>query len=173
MRRKQSAYMWIFLAVIFLFLALDEFSSIHEKLGAPVRELLNASGAFYWAWIIPYGVLLVILAIIYARFIIELPAKPRRFMLISAFVYVTGALGFEMLDGWYLELHKGQEDLIYSLISTFEESLEMIGLLTFVYALMIYIEESHNGLTIQIGTSKSKSTTSNHPSEQTSENGSR
>src|SRR5262249_19745298 len=80
-----------------------------------------------------------------------IPARPRRLMLMSAFVYLTGALGFEMAGGWYGSLHNDQIDLVYEILSTFEESLEMIGLVTFIHALMIYIETVQSGIAIQIG----------------------
>jgi hypothetical protein len=65
---------------------------------------------------------------------------------ISGFVYVLGAIGFEMVGGWYFEAHNDKPDLVYELITMVEESLEMIGLVTFIYALMVYITEIQNGL---------------------------
>ena len=56
-----------------------------------------------------------------------------------------------MVGGWYIYHHDEQEDLIYEIIATFEESLEMIGLVIFSYALMMYIEKVQNIVAIQIG----------------------
>jgi len=45
---------WFVLSLIFLFLAIDETASIHERLTTPIRDALNTSGFLYDAWIIPY-----------------------------------------------------------------------------------------------------------------------
>ncbi len=150
-RRQQAAGNWLLLAAIFLFLGIDEFCSLHERLITPSRELFTASGAFYFAWIIPYGIGVVLLALILGRFILALPAHPRRLMLVSASVYLSGAIGLEMVGGWYFENHDDQFDLAYGIITTLEESLEMVGLVIFVYALLGYIGAVHNGIAIRIG----------------------
>ncbi|VAW21228.1 hypothetical protein MNBD_BACTEROID01-1645, partial [hydrothermal vent metagenome] len=64
---------WFVLMVIFLFLSFDEILSIHERLIAPVSELLNTSGMLAFAWVIPYGVLLLVFVVAYSRFLIKLP----------------------------------------------------------------------------------------------------
>ena len=61
--RNQTAHMWIVLTGIFLFLAVDEFCFLHERLSGPSREFLGASGLFFHAWIVPYGLLLALLGI--------------------------------------------------------------------------------------------------------------
>lgn len=153
--RRQIAYPWIILASIFLFLAVDEFVGIHERLCRPVKTLLNnPSGAFRFGWVVPYGVFVAVLAATYSRFILGIPPRPRRLMLIAAFVYVTGAFGFEMVEGWYSDLFGTRGDLAYKILTMFEESLEMIGLVTFVYALMVYVENVQEGVAIQIGVTR-------------------
>lgn len=52
---------WKVLAFIFLYLSIDESSSIHETLNNPVRSLLHLSGIFYWSWIVPAAFILIIL----------------------------------------------------------------------------------------------------------------
>jgi hypothetical protein len=46
---------WQILAVIFLLMAIDEFTSLHEKIISPLRRYLGGGrlGIFYFAWIIP------------------------------------------------------------------------------------------------------------------------
>ena len=55
---------WIVLAAIFLFLAIDETAVIHERLGDPMRTVLNPGGLFYFPWVIPYGIALFIYALL-------------------------------------------------------------------------------------------------------------
>lgn len=60
--------------------------------------------------------------------------------LFSGMIYLIGVLGFEMIGSFLvrtgdIKLH----GISYGLISTLEETLEMIGLILFIYTLMIYI----------------------------------
>ncbi|HEY3327316.1 MAG TPA: hypothetical protein VGK14_09105 [Novimethylophilus sp.] len=82
---------------------------------------------------------------------LEMQPRPHRLLIFSFIAYVTGALGFEMLGGWYFQLHGAQKDLLYGLMSTGEESLEMIGMTAFAYTLLIYIETVHKGIVVQVG----------------------
>lgn len=129
---------WTFLAAIFLFLAVDEVASIHEMAIEPLRNNLNATGVFYFAWILPYGLATLILGVSYLRFLIALPNKTMKLFLTAGGLYVGGAIGMEMVSGRYAEVH-GLYNFPYGLLITIEESMEMIGLIIFVFALLSYI----------------------------------
>ena len=57
----KSRWIWLFLSVIFLFLAVDESCEIHEKLSTPFHETFYTSGLLYFAWVIPYGIAALLL----------------------------------------------------------------------------------------------------------------
>ena len=57
---------------------------------------------------------------------------------VSAVVFVAGAIGFELVDGRQYEAH-GADDIVYAILYTCEESLEMLGTAIFIYALLLYI----------------------------------
>ena len=149
-RKGKKAPLWVLLSGIFLFLALDEFCSFHERLTGPVTSVLQTSGPFLFAWVIPYSLFLGLLLIVYGRFLFAIPSRIRWMMLLSAFTYVSGAIGLEMVAGWYLDSYGHSKDLTYHLIATCEELLEMTGLIIFVYALMNYIERILKGITLKI-----------------------
>ncbi|HZV98219.1 MAG TPA: hypothetical protein VFF74_04440 [Methylophilaceae bacterium] len=149
-QKRQTCRLWLMLAVVFLFLAMDEFVAIHEHISSPIRHLISASGVFFFAWVIPYGVLMLILAAAYGRFVLELPAAPRLLFIIAFVTYIGGALGMEMLGGRYYEMHRSQPTLTYSVLATIEETLEMVGLIVFIYSLMLYIEQVQKGLKLQL-----------------------
>ena len=69
----------------------------------------------------------------------RLPLHPKKWFILAAASYLTGALGFEALGGWRSE-NVGEEssrtDLLYRLLSNAEESLEMVGLVLVTYALL-------------------------------------
>ena len=140
---------WLILAFIFLFLSIDETAMIHEKLVEYFRESFNTSGIFYYAWVVPYGVALILILFAYINFLKELPRYIMILFLISGAIYILGAIGFEMASGRHHELY-GKKNLIYSILFTCEEFLEMLGILIFIYALLTYITIKFKTLEITI-----------------------
>ncbi len=129
---------WAMLSVIFLALSFDEVASIHELLVVPMRSLFGASGIFYFAWVIPGIAFVTILAISYWRFLWNLPPRSRNLFVLSAVIFVGGAIGFELMGGFHADNH-GQTDLTYSLLTSGEETMEMAGVITFIYAILDYM----------------------------------
>ncbi len=140
---------WGALSIIFVYLACDEFMVLHERLIDPVRNSLNTSGFFYYAWIIPAGILVLTCLLVFLRFLLGLPAKTRHLFLIAGTVYVSGCIGMEMLGGYYTELH-GEQNVIIAILTTIEEFLEMFGVAIFIYALLSYISTYMKGIAVRI-----------------------
>lgn len=141
-KKRMAAHVshWAVLAFGFLLMAVDEAVSLHEMLVAPTRQLLGDGdlGAFYFAWVIPGIIIVLVLALYFLKFLLYLPAKTRFTFLLAAIIYLGGAIGFELIGGRYAELH-GSHNLAYNMISTVEESLEMAGVIIFIWALLAYI----------------------------------
>ncbi|MRX63775.1 hypothetical protein [Maribacter luteus] len=112
-------------------------TSIHELLITTTKAQLNVSGIFFFAWVIPYGIALLVLSVIYYKFLKRLPRTTVRLFVLSAFVYITGALLIEMPEGWVAENY-GFYDPLFLILYTCEEFLEMLGLSIFIYALTSY-----------------------------------
>lgn len=150
---KHSLY-WFGLAFIFLFLAVDESSALHEYLIYPVQSTLNTSGLLFYAWIIPYSILLLIFLLVYIRFMFNLPRKTMVLFIISGGIFVAGAIGFEAIGGLQADT-VGTRTVSYGFITMFEELLEMVGIVLFIYSLLTYIDEQLVGLSIGIRSKKS------------------
>ena len=135
------AWHWTGLALGFLYVATDEAASIHELAIRPMRELLGmyATGIFYFAWTIPGIALVIVLAVVYLRFWLHLPAYTRRLVLFAGGLYVGGAIGVELIGSRHVELHG--RDMTYSAIAMTEETLEMSGTILFIFAMLDYIEK--------------------------------
>ncbi|MBT8077991.1 MAG: hypothetical protein KJO31_05405 [Gammaproteobacteria bacterium] len=144
----QSWY-WYLLAVVFVFLALDESIQLHERMIEPTRDMFGASGFFYYAWIIPYGIAFAVLAAAYFRFLLRLPRRTAVLFVIAGSLFVTGAIGFEMLGGYVFE-ESGSANVRYVVLQTIEEVLEMAGIVLFIYALVDYLEASFGELAISL-----------------------
>ena len=149
-KRNGSFYLsWLVLAIIFFFLSIDDFAMIHERIGMLLRKLINTSGVFYYPWVIPYGIFSILILIAYIKFLKNLPRNIMTLFLISGGIFVLSALGIEMLTAMLHELY-GKDSLLYPFLYTCEEFLEMLGIIIFIYALLLYIKLQFNSLTITI-----------------------
>ena len=134
-KKKQDRYYrhWKYLALIFLYLAVDEGIKIHERSIKPVRNALDLDGFFYYAWIVPAIVLFSLFCLIYLKFVRSLPKKTRLLFILCAVTFVSGAIGVEMIGGKITDL-QGQDNLIYMLAATIEEFLEMVAIAAYIYS---------------------------------------
>jgi len=145
-KRNHDSYAinWVILTFIFLYLSLDEAASIHEMFSWPIMDILSRQPegpTYHLAWTIPFIALLLILAVSYWKFLFHLPRKILLLFLIAGTLYIGGALGGELLQVLQGEF-RGTENLTYIMIITFEETLEMTGILIFIHALFKYMSFS-------------------------------
>jgi len=145
---------WYGMAVVFLFLSVDEMLMLHERATEPLRTMFDASGLFYYAWVLPYGIGVLVFAAIYARFLFRLRRRTRVLFLTAGTIYVLGAIGVEMLSGVYFESHGGGNP-IYIALQTVEEALEMSGIVIFIYALADYLDYQFDGLRVVLSSGRS------------------
>jgi len=131
---------WYALGGIFVFLACDEYLVIHDGLTGRLHALRQYSDFLHHAWVVPYAVLLIVFAIGFTKFFFSLPLRFRFLFGISGVVFVTGALGLEIL-GAPLAKNFGGDDPRYLMYSTLEETLEFAGILIFTYSLLAYIAD--------------------------------
>ena len=146
----RSQRIWLFLAVLFVFLAFDEDFQVHELLIDPLREGLGTSGVFYYAWVIAYGGAVVVLGLVFLPVWWRLSKSVKLWLALAAIVYLLGAVGLEMAGGAYYESIQGEGGIIYGALYTAEETLEMAGLIIFTYSLLLMIRKNSAGMTISI-----------------------
>jgi hypothetical protein len=129
-RSKQGKknYYWMGLSFVFAFLSFDESAKIHEQLGDLTENFVDATGILYYPWVISYGVLVLLLGIVYFRFFWSMERKLFYRFMIAAAIFLSGAIGFELLGAYESSLY-GTTSPLYSLYYTIEESLEMFGLI--------------------------------------------
>jgi membrane-associated phospholipid phosphatase len=142
---------WLGLALLVLGLSADEQAMFHDAPSSvPLREVLGTGGLLYFAWIIPALLTVLVVGAIYLRFVRALPAQARNLMLLAVALYITGAVGLEMAAGWYTQGH-GKDNLTYHALSSVEETLEMLGIITLLYALLTYVQTHIRELRVIIG----------------------
>jgi hypothetical protein len=141
-RKGPDRWKWGILATGFLLMGLDETLSLHERMIEPLRNLLGGQhhhlGIFYFAWVVPGIALVAVLGVFFLPFLFRLPRRTAIAFVISGAIYVGGALGVELVEGWWREGH-GHRNLTYHLLVSLEEGMEMVGVIAFIHALMVYI----------------------------------
>jgi hypothetical protein len=126
---------WKGLAFVFVYLSLDEVAAIHEIAVDPMRRLFHARGLLHFSWVILGIAFVAVMALLYSRFYLSLPRPSRCWLFFSALLFLSGTLGLEMIGGLHVERH-GDGNFTYALIANGEESLELLGLVFFLHALM-------------------------------------
>lgn len=135
---------WSVLSIIFLYLSVDEMVGIHEAFEEFIKMFIDPGGIIHFIWVIPGTIFILIFAISFFRFFQHLPSDTKKGFLIAAVIYVGAALGFEFVEGWYKDTY-GIRDAnnfikpVYQMMVTLEESLEMVGVVIFIYTLLQYI----------------------------------
>lgn len=132
---------WLILAVIFALISLDEVMQLHELSIQHIRNLLDVGGFFYYAWIIPAGIFVFALALVYFKFWLHLPTRTRLLFLLAAGLYLGGTLVVEAISGQYHWLY-GTQNIGIALLTTLEECMEMMGIVVFLYSLLDYISRN-------------------------------
>lgn len=130
---------WLFLSIIFLYLSVDEMVSLHERLVLPLRHNLNLPSIFYFGWIIAGLIFVCLIGILSIPFLRKLPKKTSIHFVSAGAIYVFGAIGMEMIGGHVASLQL-KNTVLYVTITTIEETLEMLGIIFFNYALVRYLQ---------------------------------
>ncbi|HRN56371.1 MAG TPA: hypothetical protein PLS00_01935 [Niabella sp.] len=130
---------WLLLSLIFLFLSADESISLHEYLTLLLPALgIGGSGYFTFAWIIPYAIVALLLGLYFIRFLRSLQKPVSAGFILSGIVYISGAIGFEMIGGSISE-KQGVTNITYQLVSSCEEMFEMAGVILFIHYIVKHI----------------------------------
>lgn len=139
---------WSFLSYIFLFLSLDESAAIHEEIGDIILNVIGPIFSMTWLGLYPYVIIALLLSYTYTKFLFSLPKRFRFLFVSSGFVFCLGALGFESLSN--LNFNDNELNYPYIFLFTIEETLEMLGVSTFIYSLLEYMKENSIQFNIEI-----------------------
>ena len=151
--RGRYASHWKGLALIFLFLSVDETAGIHERAGYTVTRVFATTGVLYYGWVVLGIVGVAAVGATYVRFVLHLPPRTRRMFLGAAAMFVAGSLGVEMLNSRHDYLY-GVENLSATLLVAVEELLEMAGVVLFAHALLDYMAAPGVAVRVRFGTTR-------------------
>ena len=136
--RERDAWHWLGLSILFLGLAIDEATYSHEILIQCLRNKLHLSGIFYFAWVIPGAMFVLMVGALYLPFLWRQPSRLRWGLVAAAALYIGGALGVELIGGAVAE-SQGFDSPWYVLVMTIEESLELLGIATLIYVTLSHL----------------------------------
>jgi len=167
---ERYALHWGFLCAVFLFMSIDEVATIHEHMGPVFNSVfesvgIRTGGVFYFTWVIPAAVFVVIVGLGYVRFLAALPRSTGVLFVVAGALFVVGALGFEMLSARLISFYgenwsygadyiPNTTKIAVALQSSVEETLEMLGVVVFIYALMSYVSSYVRDVTVVVRTEK-------------------
>jgi hypothetical protein len=144
---------WVALALLVLLMALDEQAGLHERLSRPAKTLLGRGegefGALYYAWVLPAALLVTVVAAAFLRFVWHLPADTRRGFIMAAVIFVGGALGLELLGGYFAE-QGGVRDPGLLVASTGEEAMELFGIAMLIRTTARHASRYAGGLVLRL-----------------------
>jgi len=145
--KDRYRFAWAGLAIGFLILALDEAAMIHE-LGYRLPAIFGFRDVPY-AWLVPFTILLLFLVVVYWKFLWSLDGWTRRMFLLSAGIFLGGAMGMEVVGdtirSWY-----GSDNWAYVFEEAMEELMEMAGIAIFILVLLHIIENEIDTFMIKI-----------------------
>ena len=118
---------WLVLAIGFHFLSIDEVVGMHEYVNTVVENT---------RWTTFGAAIVVVLGLAYLPFLRALPSRIRVLFIVAAVIYVGGAVGVERATDWY-DVHRLLDTLAYNLWTAVEETMEMAGVIVFIYALLL------------------------------------
>jgi len=135
--RPPRAGHWWFISGLAAYISLDEAAELHEHLGGH----LDTSGLLYFDWVIPAAAIVTGLVLAFLPFVRALHPATRTRLVVAGAIYVGGALVMELPLGWWTEQY-GSDSLGYALIDWVEETLEMIGAVLALSALIAHRQET-------------------------------
>jgi hypothetical protein len=130
---------WRLVAGALLFVSADEVAQFHEQISFQVRQTLDTDGLLRFAWVIPYGGAVTVLALVLFGWWRSLPAATRRMLVLCGTMFVVGALGLELVEGAY-ESWRGK-DFGLRALTVVEESLEMFAVAGLVGVFLRHLVE--------------------------------
>jgi hypothetical protein len=147
--RNGDYWQWLALALIPLSMSVDEMAQLHEALGDTLSDSYGFSGPLHYAWIVAAAPAVLILTILFIPFIRRLPGRTAILLLAGAGTTFVGAFIIEIPEGWWADAH-GEGGVVWFVLSTAEEMLEMIGSVMSLYAVMDYVAGYRPEVTVHV-----------------------
>jgi len=123
---------WAILSLGFLYLSVDETAYIHETLSE------DRAG-----WVFVAAPFVILFLLFYIRFFLHLPRSTKLYFLSAGLLFIGGAFFLEFIGSWRRSIvDENSIAQTYLVFTTVEESFEMLGIILFIYALLLYLRDN-------------------------------
>ncbi len=132
---------WKILSILFILLSIDEIAAFHEMAIDPLIRTYQFSGYMRFPWVILGLIFMAGFSLYYYQFLKALPRPYIKGFFYSCLIFLSGAIGLEIISAKiFISLEQSPKDLMYNLVTTFEESCEMLGIIMFINVLLSYLK---------------------------------
>lgn len=130
---------WVLMSGVLMFMAFDEFLSLHERAGSVAGLETEGYGTRVLPiWVQAMAVVVAILCIPMGIFWWKTMKGLRVRTLISVAVYLGGAMGIEIVSSAFV-MHQGAANYGYIMLVALEEGMEMLGMIICIDVMLLYL----------------------------------
>jgi hypothetical protein len=148
-RGDRFRWQWLILTAGFAGMSLDEATSLHERLNGMLARFHLLEGQLNYPWVIAALPFVVVVGLMFLKFVIHLPPASRRGFVLAGLIYVGGAVIVETIwSAAVLYVDRGSP--ASQLLRSLEESMEMGGAALFIIAILGHIARELPGTAIRI-----------------------
>jgi hypothetical protein len=140
---------WLVLSVIFLGLSMDEAARFHEMIHTAVISQIELDGILTFPWVVPAMMFVAAVGICYIPFLRQIDRRTAKLFLAAGAIYVMGAVGMEIIAGPVVEKY-GMPSTPHMICEAIEETLEMLGIVVFIYALLDHLARCVRPIRLQM-----------------------
>lgn len=132
---------WKILSILFILLSIDEIAGFHEMTIDPMVRAYHLNGYMRFPWVILGVIFMIGFSLYYFQFLKALPKAYIKGFFCSCLIFLIGSIGLETISAKiFINLEQSPKDLMYNLVTTMEESCEMIGIIMFIKVLLSYLK---------------------------------
>ena len=135
----KQLYFWRCLSFIFFIFAVDEWVGIHERVGNFFAEILTSLEFGTFTWLIPGAFFVLAFVVFFLYFLKSLPVRYARLILFGFLLFILGAMGVEVFGGFAYNYYGGSDNAMFRILVQLEEMLEMMGVITIIFAIISYL----------------------------------
>lgn len=146
---QRDRHSWLGLSLVFFGMSLDETAMIHERVNMLllVRGVDDYGGLMTFPWVLPGLIAVLIFGVAFFHLFFSLPRNTKKLFALSGIIYIGGGLLLEVVEGFVFKNPAYREGTLHHVIVCIQESMEIIGIVVFIQALLDYLVNYSQNLT--------------------------
>lgn len=139
---------WIVLGLGLIYMSADETAALHERLMNVVSKHIQTCGLFTFSWLVVGIPAVIVVGLLFVPFLLRQEPRTRWLLILSGGIFLSGAIGCEMLGGLAASTYGTFNTLPYLLASTLEELLEFAGFTLLAVTLLLRLRDDLRGASL-------------------------